>query len=115
MLEELPREVAEKLKEMLKRLKSIFPLESAYLYGSYAKGTWLKTSDLDLIVVSKGFKNLPFMKRLDLVNRISWELGENPHIEVIPLTPEELEAKKKSSILIRNASKYWLKIPIEDL
>ena len=110
MQESMPERVAEKVKRMIERLSSIMKVEAVYLYGSYARGNWLKTSDVDLIVVSKGFSKLSFMERLDLVNRLSWELGEKPHLEIIPLTPEELEEKMDVGVLVRDASKYWVKI-----
>jgi len=39
-----------------------------------------------------------------------WKLNIRPFIEAIPLTPEELEAKLKESAVIRDASKYWIRV-----
>jgi len=85
-------------------------IEEAYLFGSYARGTWLKTSDIDLVIVSSDFKRLPYLKRLDMLYEIQWKAGIRPFIEVIPLTPEELERKLRESAAIRDAAKYWVKI-----
>ncbi len=87
-------------------------IKEAYLFGSYARGDWLKESDLDLIVVSTDFRNMKFTERLDLVNEIAWRLRITPPLEVIPLTPEEL---RRENVIISDAKKYWVKIPLDDL
>ena len=61
-------EVSEKIKRAL--VKRGISVKEIYLFGSYAKGTFLKSSDIDLIVVSDDWKNFPFLKRLDVVNEI---------------------------------------------
>ena len=94
------------LEELSKRVR----VEEAYLFGSYAKGTWIKTSDVDLVVVSPDFRGMPYLERLDLINEIQWKLNIRPFIEAIPLTPEELEAKLKESAVIRDASKYRIRV-----
>ncbi|MEM2316049.1 MAG: nucleotidyltransferase domain-containing protein [Candidatus Nezhaarchaeales archaeon] len=45
-------------------------VERAYLFGSYVKGSWIKTSDIDLVVVSRDFEGMSFTERLDLINRL---------------------------------------------
>jgi len=40
------------------------------LFGSYVKGSWIKTSDIDLVVVSRDFEGMSFTERLDLINRL---------------------------------------------
>ncbi len=87
-------------------------IKEVYLFGSYARGDWLKESDLDLIVVSTDFRNMKFTERLDLVNEIAWRLRITPPLEVIPLTPEEL---RRENVIISDAKKYWVRIPLDDL
>ncbi len=99
------RKKAEILKEELE--KKGFLVTSIYLFGSYAKGNWLKTSDVDLIVISEGFEKINFPKRLDIVNKIVWErkLG---NLEVLPFTSKEVE--NEVSTVLRDAKKYWIKV-----
>ncbi len=78
-----------------------------YLFGSYAKGTWIRTSDIDLIIVSQDFDGMKHLDRLDLIYRSEWMLKTRPFIEVIPLTPEELRERLRTSTVIRDAQKYW--------
>ena len=99
------KEVARRLKEALS--KKGIKVERVYLFGSYARGDYLKDSDMDLIIVSNSWKDEPFLKRLDIVNEIVWKEGLG-NVEAIPVTSEEL--KKKSSVVLRDASKYWVRI-----
>ncbi|MCX8042481.1 MAG: nucleotidyltransferase domain-containing protein [Thermodesulfobacteriaceae bacterium] len=49
--------VEERIREFLDKLKNIEP-ELVILFGSRARGDYLKSSDYDLIIVSKHFSNL---------------------------------------------------------
>ena len=107
------RDIPDNIIEVVRRFihgleKRGYHIEHVYLFGSYAKGTWIKTSDIDLVIVSSDFKNILFSKRLDIVNKIIWEEDIEPYIEALPYTPGELEAKIKRSIVLANASKHWI-------
>ncbi len=47
-------EVIQKLKQGVKALEEKLPLSSMVLFGSYAKGNYTASSDIDLLVVYKG-------------------------------------------------------------
>ncbi len=106
------KEVLREVKRILRELSKYIVIDEAYLYGSYVKNTWLKTSDIDLIIVSKDFKNMKYIDRLELIYRIEWKIGTKYFVEVIPLTHEEFTEKMKHSAVLRDASKYWIKITI---
>ncbi|MCS7364174.1 MAG: nucleotidyltransferase domain-containing protein [archaeon GB-1867-035] len=112
MLRNIPEKVVNAIEKLIKKLSEKIRIQEVYLFGSYAKGTWIKTSDIDLIVISPDFKQMKFTERLDFINYIIWKEKISPYIEVIPLTPEELEVKKRESILISDASKHWIKLKI---
>jgi len=94
----------------LSELSRYIHIDDAYLYGSYARGDYLKTSDIDLIIVSDDFKDMKFTERLDMIENIIWRMKLKPHIQAIPLTNEELRNGIKRSFLLIDASKYWIKI-----
>ncbi len=108
MQKELLREIkrrAEILKKELER--GGYKVDRVYLFGSYARGDYLKSSDVDLAVISNHFQGVPFLRRLDIVNRIVWmkRLG---NLEVLPLTVEEVEEER--SVVVRDAKKYWVRL-----
>ncbi len=71
-----------------KRLSSSgIPIQSVYLFGSYAKGNPRAWSDIDVAVVSSRFGK-DFIKESVLLNRIADEI--NPLIEAHPLHPRDL-------------------------
>ncbi|MEM2823986.1 MAG: nucleotidyltransferase domain-containing protein [Thermofilaceae archaeon] len=95
---------------LLELLSRRIRVREAYLFGSYAKGTWLKTSDVDLVIVSEDFRGMRFLERLDLINELQWKAGIRPFVEAIPLTPDEFAERLQESAVLRDASKYWIKI-----
>lgn len=113
----ISREAVEAIRRLVKELSESegIAVEKAYLFGSYAKGTWIRTSDVDLVIVSRGFEGMPFLKRLDIVNRAQWRARIRPFIEAIPLTPDELRERVEKSAALRDASRYWIEIPVDDL
>lgn len=105
--------VVKAVRMLLKELsKEKIVIEKAYLFGSYAKGSWIKTSDVDLILVSRDFEGMPFTKRLDLINKVQWKAGISPFIEAIPLTPQEFKERVHQSVVLRDASKYWVELAV---
>ncbi|OYT30634.1 MAG: nucleotidyltransferase domain-containing protein [Thermoprotei archaeon] len=110
MQRNIPEKIIKTIERLISELSKKYKIKEVYLFGSYAKGVWIKTSDIDLVVVSDDFEGIDFMTRLDIINRIIWEKRIRPFIEVIPLTPKELEEKKKYSAVIMDAKKYWIRI-----
>ncbi|MEM4640676.1 MAG: nucleotidyltransferase domain-containing protein, partial [Thermofilum sp.] len=84
-------------RSLLELLSRRIRVREAYLFGSYAKGTWLKTSDVDLVIVSEDFRGMRFLDRLDLINELQWKAGIRPFVEAIPLTPEEFAERLRES------------------
>ena len=101
------------IKTLIEGLSEKIKVDFVYVFGSSIRGDWLKHSDIDVIIVSQDFKNLPFIKRIDIIEEIQWRKKIKPHIEAIPLTLEELNEKITSSAALMNASEYWKKISIE--
>lgn len=81
-----------------------------YLCGSYARGDWLKDSDLDLVVVSKVFAGLDVGARFTLVKRLM-EPGFS--LDAIAYTPSEFERAKSRSTILEDMLSYALKITLE--
>jgi predicted nucleotidyltransferase len=60
-------------------------IESAYLFGSYAKGKENKWSDIDIAIISQDFTEDRFQERVRLTE-ISYEIDSR--IEPVPFRPE---------------------------
>ncbi len=75
------------------------PVERAYLFGSQAKGTAKPDSDIDLIVVSSAFTNMPLWKRWEILGDALAKIMEP--IEVQAYTQEEIDfaQKRKASFI----------------
>ncbi|MFT4310444.1 MAG: nucleotidyltransferase domain-containing protein [Candidatus Woesearchaeota archaeon] len=71
-----------------------------YLFGSRARNTNLKNSDVDVIIISNEFKNIPFRQRMDKYLD-AWTLPYD--LEILCYTPEEIERKKKEIGIVQTA------------
>lgn len=93
----LLKEIARFRKRLADRLGSV---ETLILFGSQATGTTHEDSDVDLIVVSQGFRDLSSLKRGALAHLV-WDL---PHpVDFICYTPEEYERLKNQVSIVKVA------------
>lgn len=77
--------------------------ERVILFGSRAPGAkarYRRTSDYDLLIVSKRFRGVPWIHRAPLVIRL-WDLPVD--LEPICLTPEEFERRAKELSIVGEA------------
>ncbi len=110
MSKEPPERIRRAVQLFLRELSKSVKVEAAYLFGSYARGDWLETSDIDLIIVSPDFRGRRFTERLDLLEALQWRLGITPHIEALAYTPEEFQMLRDRSVALRDASRYWIRL-----
>ena len=103
----LPPKVTEAIIELVNSLKKSHADIEVYLFGSFAKGTWLEDSDIDLIIVSEYFKNMKPEKRYSYVRNLA---SRKVPFELLIYTPQEFEKARKKSIVIQDASEYWVKL-----
>jgi len=74
------------LKDLGKKIK----IEKAILFGSAARGKIRKDSDIDLLVLSSSFANLPDDQRFDLLYTARKnEVTQTAPMDIFGLTPEE--------------------------
>lgn len=88
-------EVIQKFKEAL--AKQGINADKIILFGSHARGTASKYSDIDLVVISKDFAFMGFKQRCEVLGRAIAEIMEP--IEPLAYTPEEFENLSVSSVL----------------
>lgn len=70
-------------------------VDSVFMFGSAARGSATTASDIDLIVLSRDFTYMPFMKRLQLLNRLRRGSALQVAMDIIGFTPKEFTALKR--------------------
>jgi predicted nucleotidyltransferase len=78
--------ILELAQEFLARIRDQgIKIESAYLFGSYAKGTEHEWSDIDIAIISSDFIDNRFDERVHLM-KLSCDI--DTRIEPVPFRPE---------------------------
>lgn len=86
-----------------------FRIKQAILFGSRARGDWLKESDWDLLLVSRDFEGIPFPERIRRV----LALWSGPvDLEVLCYTPQEFSRKRKQIGVVRTATREGIDLPV---
>lgn len=103
----LPPKVFKAIVDLVKVLKELSSDVKVYLFGSYAKGTWLEDSDVDLVIVSSYFEHMEPVDRYRFVRRLA---SDEIPFELLIYTPKEFEEALKKSIVLKDASEYWIEV-----
>ena len=103
----LPDKVRRAIEAFVARVGELYPDARIYLFGSFARGTWLEDSDIDVIVISRAFKGMEFWARGATLRRLA---SREVPFEILAYTPEELEELLKRSVVLQDASEYWVRL-----
>ena len=76
--------------QFLNEMKNHIMAKRIILFGSYARGQQNEWSDIDLAVISDGFKGVDYLDRLVMLGKIAWQ-AKTTVIEAIGFTEEEYE------------------------
>ncbi len=99
--------ILKQLNRFRSRVSKEIQINNLLFFGSRARGTAHKDSDIDLLVVSKDFENIKSFKRgLQLYDY--WDL-DYP-VDFLCLTPKEFSKKKKLIGTINQAVKEGIEI-----
>jgi predicted nucleotidyltransferase len=99
-----PRPIMERVREWIGKVNAKIPLTKVLLFGSTAKGTRTEESDVDLIVISKSFKGVHELDRLEMLLHL-WSFVEE--LNILAYTPEEFN-KVKDRFMMRKILSYAL-------
>ncbi len=94
-------------KLFLARLEESLKPERVILFGSRSRRDYKETSDFDLVVVSKKFRGVPWVRRAPMVIRL-WNFPLD--IEAICLTPEEFEKRSEELSIVGEAAKSGIEV-----
>lgn len=103
----MPRRAREIMSRFGKRLRREYADSQAYLFGSYAHGTWIEDSDFDVVVVSDRFEGQTFPERVVAVRHL---VPRNVPFEILAYTPLEFRKALRRSVVLRDARRYWRRI-----
>ncbi|NPA97202.1 MAG: nucleotidyltransferase [Crenarchaeota archaeon] len=106
------KEVSEEIKRIASAIRKRLPDAKILLFGSRARGDYLRSSDIDLIIVSSRFRGIHFTDRASLILKILWESDTLPRtgIDLLCYTPEEFEKKSKEISIVREALKHGIEL-----
>jgi uncharacterized protein len=96
-------------KEAIPKLVEKFKSDKVILFGSRVRKTAKKESDIDVIVISSCFADVPFLKRMPFVLK---KVPFIKHVDYICYTPEEYERMKNESSVIMDAMENSMEIAV---
>ncbi len=91
-------ETINKVRRFVSKIAQDYHLKRAILFGSRARGDYLKESDFDLILVSDDFGDIPFPERASRLYKYR-EVG----------LPLDIYAIQKKNLKLRKRELAWLK------
>ncbi len=103
MSEKIIIEVKNILKDLCKQ-KGI-NISKIILYGSYAKKIQRENSDIDIIVISKNFRNKSIFERAEITTGIDRELVKRTRKPFDILYYSDLEWSNSNSLILNEAKK----------
>ncbi|MFH1838500.1 MAG: nucleotidyltransferase domain-containing protein [Candidatus Kuenenbacteria bacterium] len=104
-----------KIKNIIKEYSQLLkadgiPIEKIILYGSFAKNTFHKNSDIDICIISPKFGKNPHEEGKYLFRKL-WML-KDANLEPIGYSPKDFYSKKKISPLLNEIKKNGIEINI---
>ena len=101
--------ISQELEKISKIIVETVPVESIYLFGSYANGTPNKDSDLDLYIV---FKDEMPMRELDAITAIHMAISpvKKKPIDILGLKQNRFHARKLYATLERKIAREGIKL-----
>lgn len=101
------RDIKKWITDFKRKINLKYAPEKTIIFGSRARGDNLHESDIDIIIVSKKFKNIPWPRRIADIAEL-W----NGLIAIEPLcyTPEEFKDKCNEIGIVQNAIKEGIEI-----
>ncbi len=80
--------------------------ETVLLFGSRVNGTATEHSDIDVVVLSRKFREIPLLKRMPMLLRM---IRFEKHVDYLCYTPEEFALLKDQSVILREAAEHGIR------
>lgn len=95
------------IKKFIKKLKKEFTIKKVIFFGSRTGEEYLNKSDIDLIIVSKDFEKINFIKRTSIMYNY-WDSDYD--VDFLCYTPKEFDKLSKMITIVREAVKKGINI-----
>ena len=92
-------------REYLAIVGSKVHIEKALVFGSVARGTASKDSDIDLVILSEDFKSMELKDRLIMLSRLRGNKFISWPMDILGYTTKEFEKLSKISPLFKDVKK----------
>ena len=92
-------------KDVLPLIVKEFKPEKVMFFGSRVSGGASEESDIDIIIISEAFKNIPFVKRMGKILQL---IRFPKHVDYLCYTSEEFSNVKNNSVVIEDALENYL-------
>ena len=102
-------DIKQKLDQISQIIADTVPVETIYLFGSYANGTQNKDSDIDLYVV---FKDEMEMRELDAITAIRFAISpvKKMSMDILGLKQNRFNDRKLYATLERKIAREGIKL-----
>ena len=100
------------LENYLEKIRAEFAPAEVWLFGSRIYGVPDQYSDVDMVLVSDRFRDVPFFDRRHLFReliRMDWDRNAET-VDVLCYTPEEFEQKRSAPTIIREAVEKGVRV-----
>lgn len=85
-------------------------IKKAILFGSSAVSTAGKDSDIDLLIISDEFKNMPLVKRLVFLSHSRGQEFSSWPMDILGYTPDEFEKLSQISSMFAEVKKNGIEL-----
>lgn len=97
----------ERPRQFKSRIENKYNIDRLTVFGSVARGSYERDSDVDLIIVGDEFKGKSVLKRA-----VPFYLEWDPlcPVDILCYTPEEFESKKRQVSIVQEALKEGIEV-----
>ena len=91
----IDKQILESVRTYLTKVSEFYKIDDALIFGSYAKGTQHKDSDIDLAIISRDVND----RITDMGKMFALTWGINTSIEPYPINTEDYKSNSISPII----------------
>lgn len=99
-----PINIDQLVQEYISSFPTSVHVNGVFLFGSFARGDMHEDSDVDLVVLSEDFAQMPFIKRLEFLSKMRRApITRSVPMDIFGYTPEEFADLDKESAIMKKA------------